>query len=191
GHFALHFLFRLDVDLGADQLRGQADVEPALADGQRELVVVHDDVEVRAMRGLVAGDRDAGNLGRGQRVLGEVDDVFLPGDDVDLLAAQLTDDGLHAGALHADARADRIDVALARAHRDLGPLARLAHRALDDHRAVVDLRHFHLEQLDQQSRSGARKPHLRALRVVVDVDDARLDPVALRVALRPPAASAG
>ena len=34
---------RLDIDLAAGQLRGQARVLPLLADGQRELVVRHDD----------------------------------------------------------------------------------------------------------------------------------------------------
>ena len=37
--------------------------------------------------------------------------IAIPGHDVDLLAAQLLHDRLHARALHADARADRIDVA--------------------------------------------------------------------------------
>ena len=54
GDFALDFLFRLDVDLRADQLRGETDVQTALADGERELIVVDDDVEVRPVRHLVA-----------------------------------------------------------------------------------------------------------------------------------------
>ena len=78
--------------------------------------------------------------------------ILRPLDDVDLLAAQLADDRLHARALHADAGADRIDVALAREHRDLRAIARLAHRAANHHGAVVDLRHFLLEQLDEQRR---------------------------------------
>ena len=107
----------------------------------------------------------------------------LNGNDVDLLAAQLADDGLHARALHADAGADRIDVALARHDRDLGALARLADGAADDDRAVVDLRHFHLEELDEQTRIGAREDDLRSFRLRVHVDDDGFDAVALRVAL--------
>src|ERR1051326_1925988 len=180
---ALDLFLGLDVDLRADQLRRQAHVQPALADGQRELVVVDDDVEVRPVRRLVAGHADAGDLRRRQRVLRARDDVLVPGDDVDLLAAQLADDRLHARALHADAGADRVDVALARHHRDLGALARLAHGALDDNGAIVDLRHFHLEELDEQPRIGAREHDLRSLRLRVHVDDHGLDAVALRVAL--------
>ena len=112
GHFALHFFFRLDVDLRADQFRRETDIEPALADGQRELVVVDDDVEMRPVRRLVAGHADASDLRRCQRVLCERDNVIVPGNDVDLLAPQLADDRLHARPFHADASADRIDIAL-------------------------------------------------------------------------------
>jgi hypothetical protein len=55
-----------------------------------------------------------------------------------------------------------IDVALARVDRDLGAVARLAHGAADDDGAVVDLRHFLLEELDEQGRVGPRQDDLRA-----------------------------
>src|SRR5258708_1192408 len=186
GNLSLDLFFRLDVDLRADQLGGQPDVETALADGQRELIVVDDHVQVRAVGILVPGHGDARDLGGRQRVLGEVHDVLVPGNDVDLLAAQLTDDRLHARPIHTDARADRIDVALPRHDRNLGPLAGLADRALDHHRAVVDLRHFHLEEFDEQAWVGARKHHLWPLRLRVYIDDHGLDAVALRVAPAPP-----
>src|SRR5258706_356417 len=56
-------------------------------------------------------------------------------------------------------------------------------REPDDHRSVVDLRHFHLEELDEQPRIGTRENDLRPFRLRVHVDDDRLDAVALRVAL--------
>ena len=40
--------------------------------------------------------------------------VVVPRDDVDLLAAELGDDGLDAGAALADGRADRVEALLAR-----------------------------------------------------------------------------
>ena len=55
GDFAFDLFLRLDVDLRADQLRRETDVQAALADGERELIVVDDDVEVRTVRLLVAG----------------------------------------------------------------------------------------------------------------------------------------
>src|SRR6185503_13987036 len=61
---------------------------------------------------LFVDDRDPADLGRRQRLLHEHDRVLVPLDDVDLLAAQLADDRLHAGALHADAGAHGIDVLL-------------------------------------------------------------------------------
>ena len=122
----------------------------------------------------VVDDRHALHLGRAERVGDERDRILRPLDDVDLLAAQLADDRLHARALHADARADRIDVALAREHRDLRAVAGLAHGAADHHGAVVDFRHFLLEQLDEQRRIGARQHDLRPLGAAVDaLDDAR------------------
>src|SRR5213075_1047097 len=101
-------------------------VQAALTDGERELIVVHDDVEVRPVRLLIAGHRDAGDLRGSEGVLGVDDDVVIPGDDVDLLAAQLPDDRLHARALHADAGADGVDVTFAGHHGDLRAVARLA-----------------------------------------------------------------
>src|SRR5207253_197920 len=101
--------------------------------------------------------------------------------DVDFLTAKLADDRLHARALHADARADRVDVALAREHRDLRSVAGLADGAPDHHGAVVDFWHFLLEELDEQRRVGAREHDLRALRAAVDALDHRPHAVLRRV----------
>src|SRR4029453_1418502 len=91
---------------------------------------------------------------------------------------QLADDRLDARALHADAGADRIDVALARVDRALGEIAGRADGAADHDGAVVDLRDLLLEQLDEQRRIGAREHDLRSLDVLVH----RLDPRAHAVA---------
>src|SRR5262249_41898334 len=99
-------------------------------------------------------------------------------DDVDLLTAQLADDRLDARAFHADAGADRIHVPLARVDGDLGAIARFAHRAADHDGAVVNLRHFLFEQLDQQRRVRARQHDLRPLDVPVHGLDHGPDAVA-------------
>src|SRR6185312_8997581 len=78
---------------------------------------------------------------------------------------------------------DRIDVAVARRHGDLGARARLAGRALDAHDLLVDLRHLLLEQLLEQALVRARQDHLRTARVAIDVEAVRLDRVADAVAL--------
>src|SRR6185436_7448233 len=176
---ALLFL-ALDVDAPAGELGGEPDVLPLLADRQRQLLVFDDHFHHPV---LVVDDRHALHLRRAEAVGDEGNRVLGPFDDVDLLAAELADDRLHAGALHADAGADRVDVALARHHRDLGAVARFAHRAADHHRAVVDLRHFLLEQLDQQRRVGARQHDLRTLGAAVDPFDHGADAVARGVTL--------
>ena len=47
GDFVLDVGLALDVDPAADELGGEAHVLAALADGERELLVLDDDVEVR------------------------------------------------------------------------------------------------------------------------------------------------
>ena len=100
----------------------------------RVLVLVHDDL--RHFRGR---ERTADELCR----------VGRPVDDVDLLAAKLLHDRLHARAAHADAGADRIDVAIVGDHRDLRASTRLTNCGLDLDDALVDLGHFLTEELDQ------------------------------------------
>ena len=65
-------------------------------------------------------------------------------------------------AAHADARADGVDAVLQRLDGDLGALARLAGDTLDLHLAVVDLRHFELQQATQQVAMVAADDDLRA-----------------------------
>src|SRR5438094_6135794 len=132
------------------------------------LVVVHDDLR---------------HLGRRERAAHVLRRVARPRHDVDLLAAQLLHHRLHARTAHADAGADRIDVAVVGGDRDLRPPARLARRALHLDDALVDLGHLLLEELDQQPRGGAREDDLRPLAGELDVEDVGADAVALAVAL--------
>ena len=97
------------------------------------------------LRGI--DDADAADLGGAQRMSSENHWIIREFDDVDFLSAQLADDRLHAHAFHAHAGAHRINVFVPRHHRDLSALARLARDRSDDHRAVIDLRHFRLEQI--------------------------------------------
>src|SRR4029077_8910192 len=99
----------LEVDPPAGQLGGEPDVLALLADGERQLLVLDDDFH-HAL--AVVDNRDALHLGRAQPVGHEGDRILRPFDDVDLLAAELADDRLHAGALPGDAGADLIAVAV-------------------------------------------------------------------------------
>jgi hypothetical protein len=104
---------------------------------------------------------------------------------VDLLAPELADDGLDAGALHAHAGSHGVHVALAGVDGYLGPLPRLAHAALDLDGAVVDLGHLHLEELHEQGGIGAAHHNLRALGRLQDLDDGHAHAVAGLVGLGP------
>src|ERR1035438_8783415 len=128
-------LFALDVNLPAEELGGEAHILALLADGQRELRVVHNDFELLVRE---VGNGDAADLGRLQRLLGKGGDLVGPLDDVDLFSAQFADDGLHAHTLHAYAGADRVHVLVAGLDGDLGALAGLAGDGADDHGGVVD-----------------------------------------------------
>ena len=111
-----------DVDVPAGELRSQADVLAAAADRDVLLLVRDDDLDPLG----VGVEHDLADLGRRQRVDDEGGGVGRPGDDVDLLAAQLLHHRLDAAAAHADAGADRIDAAVLGDHRDLGAAARIA-----------------------------------------------------------------
>ena len=118
-------------------------------------------------------------------LVANADDVLVPLNDVDLLAAQLADDGLDARALHADAGADRIDIALARSYGDLGAFAGFARDAPDLNGAVVDFRNFGLEEVLNQCRIRARNHDLRSLCRLVDLDDDDADALVRRETFQP------
>src|SRR5664279_15611 len=147
--------FGVNIDAPARELRREPDVLALLADRERELVVGDDQLHAMAF----GVDDDALDLGRCDRVADEARRVVIVRDDVDLLAAQLLHDGLDAAALHADARADRIDIAIARRHGDLRARTGLASRALDADDLLVDLRDLLLEQLLEQALVRARQDH--------------------------------
>ncbi len=168
-------LFALDVDLPLEELGGETNVLALLADGERELGVVDDDLDL-----LVAevGDGDAADLGGLQGLFGEGGDLVGVLDDVDLFAAQFADDGLDAHALHADAGADGVDVLVAAHDGDLGALAGLAGDGADGHGAVVDLGDLGLEEVLDEGRGGAGDDDLRALGGAVDAEQDDADALA-------------
>ena len=171
----LLFRFALDVQVPADQFSRQTHVLAALADGQRKLVFRDDHFH----HGIIVGlRRDAVDYRRVQRVAHVVVGIVVVLHDVDLLSAQFTDHSLNTRALHAHARSDGVDVAILRTHGNLAALAGIAGDADYAHRAVVDLRHFHLEQLLDQQFAGSGEQQLRALALAFDVDQYHADAVA-------------
>ncbi len=168
-----------DVDVPAGELRGEPHVLPAPADGERELVVGHDDLDAA----LLLVHHHLGDLGRRERVDDEGRGIGRPGNDVDLLALEFGDHRLHARAAHADAGADRIDAAVVGDDGDLGARARIARDRADLDDAVIDFRHFLGEQLGHELRMGARQEDLRAAHLLAHVVDVGAHALALAEAL--------
>src|SRR2546426_7443064 len=167
------------VEVPARELGGEPHVVALPPDGEGELVVGDDHLH----RALVLVHDDRRHLGGCERAADVHGRVARPGYDVDLLAAELLDHGLHARAAHADAGADRIDVAVVRDHGDLRPPAGFADRPLHLDDALVDLRYLLLEELDEQTRVGTREGDLGSPAAQLDVEDEGPDAVALAVAL--------
>src|SRR5690606_34614638 len=165
----------VQVDLPADELAGEAHVLAVAADGQRQLVLVHDGRD-DAARGVAD---DLGDLGRRECATREDRRVRVPRHDVDALAAQLADDGLHARALEAHARAHRVDRVVARRHGNLRAAADLARDALDLDDALVRLRHLELEERGDEHGVGARQDEARPLGRLLDALEHCADGLAL------------
>ena len=108
--------------------------------------------------------------------------VFIPRNDVDLLALKLVHDGLHAAAAHTDAGTDWVDGTVMRDNGDLGARAGVAGNRFDLDDAVVDFRHFHFEQLGHEFRRGAAQENLRAALLAAHVFDVDADAVVRAIA---------
>src|SRR5256712_10297205 len=167
------------VEVPAREPGGEPYVVALPPDGEGELVVGDDHLH----RVLVLVHDDLRHLGGCERAADVHGRVARPGHDVDLLAAELLDHGLHPGAAHAHASADRIDVVVVRDHGDLRPPAGFADRPLHLDDALVDLGYLLLEELDEQTRVGTREGDLGSLAAQLDVEDEGPDAVALAVAL--------
>src|SRR5439155_864401 len=183
GALGLDFRLALDVDAHARELRREARVLALLADGERELVVGHDDRRRGLPLAVGLVDRHRRDLRRRERARHERRRVVRPLDDVDLLAAQLAADDLDARAAQADARADRIDVALGRRDRDLRPLARLARGGLDQDDPFLDLGDLGLEEPREVARMRTRERDLRPLGRPAHLEHVGANPIARVVAL--------
>src|SRR5262245_10527182 len=104
---------------------------------------------------------------------GKLHRIFGVLDNIDLFASQLPNDRLHAHALHADTRADAIDVPIAAEDRDLGTFAGFPGAAFNKDGIVVNLGNFLFEQAHDQFRSSSGDDHTGVLaRLFNTLDDA-------------------
>ena len=91
-------------------------------------------------------------------------------DDIDLLAAELAHDRLHARSARSDAGAYRVHLRIGAGDGNLGPVTGLPRKCLDLHRAVGDLSHLELKQAANKLRAGATENDLRATRRALDLE---------------------
>ena len=155
---------------------GQTHVLTATTDGQRKLLFRDDNLDPL---GLFV-QNDLCHLGGLQRVHQEGRRVFVPRDDVDLFALKLVHHGLHARTAHTDTGADRVDAVVIGNHGDLGAASRITGHGLDLDDAVIDFRHFHLEQFFHELRRRAAEEDLRATHLAPHILDVAADAVAGR-----------
>ncbi len=112
-----------DIDLVTGQLSRQSDILTLVADRQRELTVGNRRL---ARLGAVLSELDLHDIRGGQCRRDKLGGVVAVGDDIDLLTAQLVDDGVDTRAACTDAGADRVDLAVLGEDRHLGAGACLA-----------------------------------------------------------------
>src|SRR6185437_1316288 len=143
------------------------------ADGLRELLLRHGDVHAVGI--LI--DHDRHDFCRRHGVDDELRRILVVRNDVDALACDLVGYRLHARAAHADTGANGVDARVVAAHGDLRAHARIARRAQDLDQALADLRHFELEELDQELRRGAREKELGPAQLGAHLFQKRLDAV--------------
>src|SRR5262249_18321697 len=163
--FAALLFLALDIYVPADQLAGQANVLALFADGKRELGIFHDDFELVIFR---VRNLDAGHFRGTQSFLRKRNRLFVVWNDVNLFTAQLTDNRLHAHALHTNASADRVNIFIAAEHGDLRAFASFAGSGTNLHGSVVNFGHFHFKKPLDEGRICTRNDNLRTLSRAVD-----------------------
>ena len=92
-----------------------------------------------------------------ERVDNECRGLFVPGNDVNLLALKLADNRLNPAAAHADTSPDRIDGRILRNDGDLGPRTRIPGDGPNFDHPIVDFRYFLREQLRHELWMGSAR----------------------------------
>src|SRR5450830_1625539 len=165
---------RHDVDLPASQFSSQAHVLARTADRNRQVFFI--DHHVHGVLFFI--DDDGRDIRGSQGANDELGRIIRPQHDVDALATEFTGDSLHARTAHADAGADRVDALVRGVDGDFCTHARIAGSRFDLQQALLDFRHFQLEQLHNEVRRGARQDHLGTTHIAVDAQNKSTDAVA-------------
>ena len=106
---------RLDVDAPAGKPGGETGVLTFFSNGEAELIVGHDDFG----NARLFVDTNLGHLCRRQGFGHEISLILTEGNNVDLLAAQLSDHHAHTSAASTYAGTDRVDIVVIGVNRNL------------------------------------------------------------------------
>src|SRR5215212_4024616 len=167
------------VYLPVRQLHGEAGVLALAPDRQRELVVRYNHLGLLLVfiKVDLAHPRRAQSLGYKPGGLG------IPLDDVYLLVPKLGDYRPHAAPARTHTRPDRVDPRFLGPHGHLRAQASLAGYGPDLDEPVVDLRHFQLEEVSEQSLVTPAHRQARAAASLPDLQQIHLEALAVLVAL--------
>ncbi len=166
-----------NVQIPTGQARGKADVLAFFADGQRQLIVTHDDDR----RSLRLSDTHPIDLRRAKSLGDEALGIFGPGNNINFFAVQLAHHRLNTGAFHANARTHRIHSAFFRPDRHLGAVTGITGNRLNGNDALGNLRHLHLEQFLHENRAVARQNQLGATRGFAHLQQQCANPVSTAI----------
>src|SRR5690606_29947768 len=169
--FCANIVFGHDIESPAGQLTGQPDVLATTADCLGEVILSHGDIY--GVRVFIQNDR--GHFGGRHGVDHELGQVVIPEHDIHTLTAQLAGHCLNTRTAHADTSTLRINALVFRAHRNLGPGARITGSAHDFDQLFGNLRHFDTEQFDDHFRAAARQYQLRSAILDADILEQRAD----------------
>jgi hypothetical protein len=113
-------------------------------------------------------NREVLQLSRGQRVGDEIANVRVPTNDVHLFVVQFPDDVFDPLAAQTDARSNRINLFVPCPDRQFRAKTRFAGDTFDFDGAIVDFRHFQLEQLEHEPGVGTGQNDFRTVRALLD-----------------------
>ena len=165
----------VEIDLPADELRGEPHVLSISTDRQRQLILVNDGRDHLAVL-ITHHFRDPSRC----KSPSCKDLRFgVPGNDVNALSAKLLNHSLDPGTAQTDAGAYRVDRLVTAVDRNLGSPAHFARDLLDVDDTLVDLRHFEIEERTHENRGRPRQDQPRSFGCLFDLLEYTTDRIPL------------
>ncbi len=135
--------------------------------GERKLLVRNNHFD---FAGILI-ENNFGHFGRLQCVHKECWLIIIPWNDVDFFALKLIHNGLYTRTAHTDTGANGINGAVIGNHSNLCARSGITSNSFNLNDAIVDFRHFHLEQFGHEFRRSARQENLRTARFAAHILD--------------------